>query len=224
MDEEEEHKDSIVYGHGTDFPVSPCDGLEKRTYEPLFLQTESASLLPGYIDSYFSASRLLVRGIAKGKLDENDEGIAAAYLFRHYLELSIKFVIFMGEQINADGSLVGSFAQTNSRGSHHLGQLWATVRSKVRPKTEEIWDICDIDFVEQCVLEFDKVDQKSFVFRYEDEARVRHRLNFARLLATMDHVYNVFHELTSYITQRIGTKTRWDDEFFAHEEGDSFIE
>ena len=47
-------------------------------------------------ESFYRASLILVEGVAADRLNEDTEGIAAAFLFRHYLELSLKNIILAG--------------------------------------------------------------------------------------------------------------------------------
>jgi hypothetical protein len=76
-------------------------------------------------------------------------------------------------------------------------------------------------YVEQCVLEFDKVDRESFSFRYENETGQQYSLDFAKLLAVMEHVQSVFHALSNELTQiflrNIGPKVPGMVDFFGYE-------
>jgi hypothetical protein len=163
-----------------------------------------------------------------GKLEAGAEGIAATFLFRHYLELSIKQLIVVARHISADGHIAAWGEIQEVKRIHYLDDLWKMVVEEVKPKLEPLWDGCDIAFLEQCILEFNKVDRKSFAYRYENEQRQAYEMNFKKLLQSMDHVYFVLSELTTYFTMQfmrnLDEETRTRMESVGLDIGDSYLE
>jgi hypothetical protein len=50
---------------------------------------------------------------------------------------------------------------------HNLLDLWKFVLAEAKPKIDlGTWDFCDIQFVEQCIVEFNERDETGFAFRY----------------------------------------------------------
>jgi hypothetical protein len=171
---------------------------------------------------------MLVKGIVEGKLEADNEGIAATFLFRHYLELSLKQLIVAGRQISADGHMVAWEEVQEVKRIHYLDDLWKMVVKEVKPKIEHLWAGCDIDFLEQCILEFNKVDRNSFAYRYENDEQQAYEMNFKQLLENMDHVYYVLSELTTYFTMQflrnIDEQTRIRMGAVGLDIGDSYLE
>lgn len=62
---------------------------EKWPYRTVFFITSNTRTRLGVGEGFYEASLDLVKELAVGRLSEDLEGVAAVYLFRHYLELSL---------------------------------------------------------------------------------------------------------------------------------------
>jgi hypothetical protein len=228
--EEEQDDNSYDYDYDYDLeaPVYPFDAQDKREWAPLFIKTDSAPTYRDLIDGYFRSSEILVKGVVAGEFSAWSEGITATFLFRHYLELSLKSLILMGRFIKNDGTNAEWHEVEQVKWMHKLDDLWKTVIEDVKPKIEYTWNECDIDFVERCVFEFNKADPKSFAYRYDSEEKQQYEMDFKQLLFVMDHVHEMFHELSTelslmYMRNTRAPKIDWF-EIFGLNEGDSYIE
>jgi hypothetical protein len=227
MDNQEEPDDTI-YDADHDAPFDMYDAFHKRTWKSLFVETAYRPVHPTLVEGYYAACLVLVKGIVDGKLEAGAEGIAATFLFRHYLELSLKYLIVVARQIDAEGHIIALDEIQEVQKIHILDELWKMVVKEVKPKVEELWAGCDIDFLEQCILEFNKVDRKSFAYRYETDEPQAYEMNFKQLLTGMDHVYFVLSELTTNFTMQylrdIDEKTRIRMGLQGLDIGDSYLE
>ena len=154
----------------------------------------------------------------EGESSAWSEGITATFIFRHYLEPSLKFLIYMGRFIRNDGTNVGLEEVKPVGRIHHLDKLWELVIEDVKPKVELAWNECDIDFVERCIFEFNKVDYKSFAYRYESDEKQQYAMDFKQLFSIMEHVQEVFGELrtelsTTYMRNTRAPKIDWYEAF-----------
>jgi hypothetical protein len=153
--------------------------------------------------SFYRASLHLVEGVASGALNEDIEGIAAIYLFRHYLELALKQIVNRGRHLkDADGELANPEDIKAVAKIHDLAVLWKWVLEDAKPKlSQEDWDNYDVAFVEQCVKEFDEADRTGFAFRYAGLGGERCNFDFQRLVASMEHVEQVLDGIITYLEE-----------------------
>jgi hypothetical protein len=75
---------------------------------------------------------------------------------------------------------------TRAGSSRGLTTLLADAKRKLKE-----WGNYDIASVEQCVMEFDRADEKGFAFRYAREGGELCRFDFAALDHQMDHLRQV---------------------------------
>jgi len=79
------------------------------------------------------------------------------FLYRHYLELRLKDLLMMGQELTA--------RPQDLKHIHRIDILW----SMCRPILEEVWPNSEreaLDAVEDCIKQFVKVDPASMSFRY----------------------------------------------------------
>ena len=160
--------------------------------------------------SFYHASHCLVKGIVDSSLMEDIEGIAAIYLFRHYLELALKTIILTGRSLKEDGAIVPRDEVRSPANIHDLGELWRSVLANAQPKMgKDDWNNYDIAFVEQCVMEFDSVDKKGFAFRYSGQGGERCSVDFSIMLFQMEHVYQVLEGIITYLVETHHQTLEW---------------
>ena len=178
-------------------------------------------------EAYRLGAKRLIEGVARGEYSEDFEGVAGLYLFRHYLELSIKFLIFHSrwledQHTNANAAAIQDVAKT-----HSLQGLWTMARAEcVRVMPAEEWNAIDIAFIDACITEFHAIDPNGERFRYhgerfgveKDPARARKAaqtltqdliVDYSQLSAALDHVYDILNYLDVNMRETHGQNAEW---------------
>src|SRR5437016_2387692 len=78
-----------------DFVKKYAPWFDKKTYQPIFsIPPEPWIVEAEWTEGYFRAARRIVEDIVSGKLFATEIwGPVALYLFRHYLELALKYIV-----------------------------------------------------------------------------------------------------------------------------------
>ena len=81
---------------------------ENWRYRPIIIKSDHKQMWRSLSDSFFRASFQLLTTIREDLYGEHVEGMAAIFLFRHYLELTLKKIILNGRwlaraDVNAKG-------------------------------------------------------------------------------------------------------------------------
>jgi hypothetical protein len=171
---------------------------EKWEYQPVIYNSDQRHWWRNVADSYFYACEPLVQDLAAGKLREDIEGTAGIFLFRHYLELALKAVVYSGRLLTIENeNLVNAFKADVKEVEriHVLATLWDWVLRDAKPHLEN-WDNYDTESVERCVREFDAVDPKGFAFRYQKHGAEFCRYDFQALAFQMNHIRQVLDGIT----------------------------
>src|SRR5437867_1349048 len=67
----------------------------KIPYRPVFgIPATDWAIRASWANGYHQGARILIEGVAEGRFSEGLEGVAGLFLFRHYLELELKYIIF----------------------------------------------------------------------------------------------------------------------------------
>lgn len=182
-------------------------------------------------EAYFDSAKHVIDGVLKGRLTPRVHGAAGVFLFRHYLELSLKFIIMHARWL-ADGLRVAPREEVEDvKRTHRLKELWQMAVTECKGKIpDETWKAWDIEFVERMILEFDAVDSSGFRFRYhgktfgiDDPIRGVLTVNelyihYDRLLAQMDHARTVLGMIDTYLYETRGMVADWEGEIRAQME------
>jgi len=145
---------------------------EKWPYKQIIYKTEHKQSWRNVADSFFRASLLLAKGVARRQLFEDIEGPAAMFLFRHYLELILKSIVLNGRFLDPPDANAHPEKIEKVKNIHDLGKLWEWVIRDAKPKMDQDhWNNYDTNFVATCIAEFDSVDKKGFAFRYSGARR-----------------------------------------------------
>lgn len=174
-----------------------------------------------WTDGYYSAAKYVIEGIAAGRLCEELEGTPGVYLFRHYLELSLKFIVFHSKWLTTRDANASDDEIEAFRGNHSLDHWWKIALKCSASKIEEsVWHSYDLDFVGQCIAEFEKYDQRGVTFRYHGHrfeapkgaSRVSYdlRVSFPILLETMEHCREVLEMIDGYLVESYGMNAEWE--------------
>lgn len=217
----------------------------KRGYRTIFFTPPSGRWdLPGSLtDSYYSAARVLIEGAVNGQYFEGVEGIAGVFLFRHYLELGLKYALFHARWLSSWDEIESRENIEGIRNIHLLDTLWNDLKeackTRIRP---DDWSQWDIDFLEKCVQEFHGIDPKSFNFRYgtkklevaaesashqdiktifDEKLGVTYaltpdkdlRIDFEALVFVMQHAHDVLEAIDSCLFESHGQIQDWLGEF-----------
>jgi hypothetical protein len=121
------------------------------------VRTQAGESWESYVHAYRMAAEMLVERTHE-PLALNWLIFPILYLYRHYLELRLKSLIW-------DGDALDGVPPTQLDREHGLIALW----HKSRLKIEEWQKDCpkdDLDAVEATILEFDAIDPKSQAARY----------------------------------------------------------
>jgi hypothetical protein len=184
---------------------------EKWPYQQLIYIQEVNKSWIDFGESFYRASELIVERIANDQGHPDVEGLAAVFLFRHYLELALKRIVVRGRVLirhdkNAAWEDVKEVAKI-----HSLDDLWKLVLAEAKPKIEQrIWGSYDIDFVEKCIAEFDARDKKGFAFRYPLQGGERYEIDFPRFRLAMEHVYQILENMTTVLVETHAENAEWE--------------
>ena len=70
--------------------------------------------------------------VVNGPMREDIEGVAAVYLFRHFLELALKGIILVGRHLKKERNLTDRDEVEKVANIHDLATLWESVLTKRR--------------------------------------------------------------------------------------------
>jgi hypothetical protein len=175
---------------------------QRWEYRPIIHKADHPQLWRNLADSFFRASIFLVEKVAARELNDDNEGLAAIFLFRYYLELALKKLVLKGRFLAAeDRNALRNEVQEVGR-IHELKKLWGWAVRDAKPKVNpESWNAYDTAYVEKCLAEFDEVDSKGFAFRYPGQGGEYCHFDFDQLLLSMQHIEHVIGGLISYLDE-----------------------
>lgn len=237
---------ALVTGTPRDLKTTELELTDPEDYEPRFPQYEKRPYttvfeVPGpdwkveavWEDAYYKSAKRLLEGVAQGEYLPAYEGVAGLYLFRHYVELALKFIIFHSRWLRDKQSNARFDEIEDVKEGHGLRALWDLAEKECQRviRTDE-WLAMDIEFVEKCILEFESIDPHPGVrFRYprfpgsrfgvEKDAAKRAKMtetirydlyiHFGELPATVEHVHDVLNYLDVYMLEKHGLNEEWGD-------------
>jgi len=167
---------------------------EHWDYQPIIWPLDQNQFWRDMAGSYFRACLPLAEALAAGKLNEDVEGTAVIFLFRHYLELMLKGIILAGRRLISQNEVATRDIPKVAH-IHDLAQLWEWVLTDAKPKLDN-WDTYDIASLEKCISEFDRADKKGFAFRYDGFGGKRLRFDFVALYKQMDHLRQILEGIS----------------------------
>jgi hypothetical protein len=108
-----------------------------------------------------------VEQIAKHEALEDLVGVAALYLFRHYLELTLKSIAYNLRRLKTGRQNRPEEDRREVEAIHSLVQFWREVKNDCPPKVgKKTWRAWDTKLVDNCVAVFDEIDPNGERFRY----------------------------------------------------------
>jgi hypothetical protein len=201
---DEEKQDAVLDDGYTAF--------QKWEYKPFIYVDKQAKPWISFKESFYRASEVIIKNLAKGRGFPELEGVAAVFLFRHYLELALKTLVMRGRFLERADKNAAIENVKQVKRIHDLAELWQLVLKEAKPKIEpKDWDSYDIAFVERCIAEFHERDEKGFALRYHGEGGEHFDYDFAYFAAAMEHVYQVLEGLTVYLIETYGQNEEWQE-------------
>jgi hypothetical protein len=194
------------------FSANRYTAFEHWDYQPFIYVQEQAKSWISFKESFYRASEIIIDNLAHGRGFPEIEGIAAVFLFRHYLELALKSIILNGRfLVTADQNATRDRVEA-VRKIHNLRALWEMVLKDGKPKIDRaVWESYDIPFVEKCIAEFDARDEKGFALRYPRQGGERYDYDFRYFRAAMEHVYHILENMDTYLVETYWENQEWDE-------------
>ncbi|MGE3341790.1 MAG: hypothetical protein AB7L71_00020 [Vicinamibacterales bacterium] len=203
----------------------------KMDYQPIFgVPGEPWRVDAAWRGAFFRASREIVQGVVEGRLRPAIEGIAGVFLFRHHVELMLKWIVFRARWLETQDKNAARESINDLFKHHSLMAFWNAVKGEARPLLGAEWDALDTAFVERCVREFEAVDpDPGWRFRYHaltfgvdkrpEAERVPSgnvlQIDLERLLSQMQHVHDVLNAIYVHLVERHGENADYEAELRA---------
>ena len=207
-------------------PREFCPWAVKESYRQVFFVPSTPwSIWANWDDAYFESAKLIVDGVVNGRLPKGIHGVAGVFLFRHYVELEMKFIILHSRWLKDGETNALRDEIEDVMKTHSLRALWNLIQRECPGKLgQEAWDSFDTQFVERCVVEFEALDPKGERFRYHsDKFGVDKRperehipviehlgIDFSALLFSMQHVRDVLDAIDTYLVETHGQNAEWE--------------
>lgn len=129
---------------------------------------------------------------------------AGLFLFRHYLELSLKYILLRLHRLTDDGRNLSPEEIKDVMLGHDLETLWTNIlKGRAGRIPDESWDVLDIAFLDACIRDFNS-GNRNWVYRYPDE-RISTRepqgqpvVDLANLLPIMEHARKVIEGIAGF--------------------------
>ena len=158
------------------------------------------SSLARYGENYKDAADAIINAAMSGDTYVDTAVYPAVFLYRQYLELTLKDIIFRTRRIECDGS---GFPTT-----HKLSVLWPEAKRLLKkhygseaPK--------ELDYLDGCFDEFNEHDPNSMAFRYPfDKDGNKHLMNLSHinvrhLMETMGRIGSFLSCIAGHIEDRL---------------------
>jgi hypothetical protein len=156
-----------------------------------------------YAMGYKDAADAVVAAVEARQASPDSVGYATCFLYRHYIELMLKGLINVGNQLR-------NRTAEYPKNDHRIRELWAQARSFLEEACPE-GNPTDAETVEKCILEFASIDPSGEASRYGEDTKgnptfknatqlsltnMRDVMN--RLSGFLEGSYDYMHELLQY--------------------------
>lgn len=196
----------------------------RRPYRAVFGKPEGDwKIEANWEDAYYGAAFAIVSGVVERRYPRGVEGVTGLYLFRHYLELAMKYIVLHARWLKDPKTNARAEEVQAVKKTHSLGRLWAWVKEEAGPKIEDqYWREWDIEFLDACIAEWDGIDpDPGERFRYHGKSfggpgpageQGYLWIDFDRLLENMPHVREVLGMIDVYLYETHGMNAEWEAE------------
>lgn len=196
-------------------------GCVKRKYKPMFYVPKGGFIIGAIWDlAYLDTAEYVLKGVLNRDLNKNVHGVTGVFLFRHYVELELKYVLFHSRWLKDKDTNAAKDEIEKIDQIHYLDKLWKQVKEETPKKLgDEAWKNFDIAFIDEVVRDLNKVDPGSFGFRYNgkvfgevDPEAKELTIDYEAILEQMRHVYNILHSMKVYLIETYGMNADWQRE------------
>jgi hypothetical protein len=184
---------------------------ERWRYSPVIIKSDYRQSLRDIIASYRDACEALLKLLAEDEYGQRTEGLAALFLFRHFLELSLKRIILNGRWLERrDKNLRGPAESVKN--THDLSELWKLVLRDARPKLSDAdWEGYDIPFIEKLIEEFHARDARGINFRYRGTDGDYCQFDYRTLLRILPHVDQILDGIDTCLVETYADNKEYEE-------------
>ena len=199
--------------------------MTKYDYQPVFgVPDDPWRVDANWDDAYYRAAEATIKGVVEGQFRPAIEGIAGVFLFRHYLELALKYLILHARKLEGAGTIAAPEEREDVRNIHNLASLWDTAMRELNGKIPDgTLKEYDVEFARKMIMEFHEIDRKGVRFRYHGDKFGANMsgepmttnslyIDYGRLLGQMDHAREVLSALDTYVYELHGELVDWEAE------------
>ena len=168
--------------------------------------------LHAYTRGYLTGAKALVDQVRKDRSKLDTMIFAIVFLYRHYIELKLKFIIREGNQ------LLDRPAVDLLRYGHKIGKLWSDSRRIIEAVFEDE-DRAPLDRVTEIIEEFERDDPYATGFKYPEDTKrnrslseLRH-INVAQFSEAMDEVEALIEGAAEGVAYYLDMKRDSESEF-----------
>lgn len=162
------------------------------------IENNTANNFRLYSEGYREAGNALYKLSVENQYCENWILFPLVFNYRHYIELKLKELIFIGK------SYLGEKPEFEN--NHNLLRLWREYRNEVLPKIESSTEQSILINMERLISEFNQKDCESMKFRYpinkgdyENRSLDKPYFDITNFKNVMDKIINFFNEQTLLI-------------------------
>lgn len=164
-----------------------------------------------YITGFKEAAYTLTKHVINTKIHQELLIFPIFFLYRHYIELQIKYIIHEGEK------LLDQYPKIQKL--HNLKKLWRICTQIIITAFPDT-DKKDIDNVSRIIDEIESIDPESITFRYPVDSNNQmtipiglRRLNFSNLVYVMTSLETFFDGVSTEISVNLDIKKDMYDTF-----------
>lgn len=108
---------------------------KKMKYHPMLqIPAEPWNVDASWRDAYFHASKEIIQGVVDGRLMPAIQGVAGVFMFRHYMELAMKYTVFHARWLaSADKNAAWGDVKDLHR-NHSLMAWWNDLKGETKGK------------------------------------------------------------------------------------------
>ena len=156
-----------------------------------------------YEDGYKLAADALVDKLMEKRTRQDFLVYPIVFLYRHYIELSLKHMIFLGNKISKDEFRLPEH--------HRIDALWSEAR-KILEEMNSGSPKKVLDAVESCLKELARRDPTGEAFRYPMDLKRRHyfekqeQVNLRHFRETMEKISSLFEGAVGYLLNALDCK------------------
>ena len=158
-----------------------------------------------YATAYFDSAEVLFEKFVNSPGDNailDGTGITMCFLYRHFVELSIKHLYVKFVCTTEDEY------KTILEKGHNLYELWHATKPKLSALKKRVGSSVDIGVLEHYIMEFDRFDKDSMTMRYPIKKDLKPmnsstRLDIINLHARVNELYGAFEGIANDLDNQL---------------------